>query len=1458
MRKLFLKTSISISIFLLVFGIAVILAVPLYNHVSVKLRNSVENVSKTIVDKTGILVSYKSLSPSIFNGLNIRGVILYDEDIELPLCQIKRINLRYSLGDFFKGKGIAAIKDLTIDGFTLDVNKTLNEDIVQKLGELFSPESEVPSEKNQQKKEAKIDFEKISSQIPFDVFFKNVFISYENDGFKGEAHLKKITIAYRQESKNLFVDTNGSFNYSSSKLLDSLKGNFSAQGNLPEKLDGSSLMFRLSDINYSDYSVSRLNLLFGYNKKVFDVRTVQNGYPLYIHGSYNLEDSQAQVVFNTKKLKPGNIIVSKKYGKTMRKIRNLTVDIGAEGKFNSKQKTLSYSTKGNVYVPKEIYKGGFNSSFEINGNENKVNVKKLNASGENIDVDVGLSYFFKGMRLSGEADLNRIVLGNGGVISTSVYFDPQKTGFMAFAPQLMMGENSLTGIQVNFTPQKDSYDFTFEVSDYSHQESDVPGVIKINGSYLEGTKYVQVNLGASGLFLDSVAQTANFFVRKKDSAENKFAMLSNYMFNGEMYFSTDLKSLSYNVPYAFVANTKNDSQFVYLSLDGNGTAVQLYRLDYISSGKMVHAEGQYDKSPDLKDDFFTLDITADKIPYHVNGSIMQGNLNVSGDYGLSLEFAKKGLSKYEGGLTFDNLPLSVAGGIFTCSLDAAFSYSESDGINVQLVKLEGAEESGKLSFNPRLFMAGEATKYGANISTITYSDLFSSLDGSSQVTWNINDSGFDSAHVVFDLKNPLSSEEIEIDADITSQQDEGLYVNGQVSFNVFGLNRFTAERSENNSLTAKLIATGPITNPYVGIDIENLTLMTAGNTISASGLAYMEEQMVTVDSFSARYNDLSLSETKAKISIKDFTGKLSTVVNASVAGETVKAPFVFTISETLFEEGKKIPSEFVANLSSEKVGGSFFPKPFPLNVGVVHSSKNTMIYTDETQGVMGTISNDGEIHFSVAEGKPLQMNVDGNIAGNSLDIAIKNINADLGVLLGYMELPVIKAYEGILKGSLKITGLKSDPEFMGALSLGDADFSLKGIVPSHITVPKTIVTFNHNRIQIPQTSGLVKKQCPVNADLDVVMDRWSLGKLTSHVWFPKNSYGPGDVDARLARFTGDANIDLMITFEDGILDVSGDIKVKNLIAQVIARELTKSGSDTMPMRLNLNILFGPHVTFRFDPLIRAIFVPDSEFTYKFDSTDGSLKLNGELALRSGDISYLNRSFYLKKGSMKFNANDPTFNPLITVQAETRERDEDGNDIRIILTANNQYLLNFNPQFTSIPARSESDIRSMLGQIALADSDNVSSLLLSAGDYAVQSLVTRNIENKLRDFLNFDILSIRTNVLQNALKQGFSNGFSFSGNKNLEIGNYLDNSTVYIGKYFGSDLYVDALMHWSYDDSRVNDTLTIGGLVFKPELGFELESPFVNIRWNMAPDIDAMMNSRIVSSTSVTLSWSFSF
>ena len=77
-------------------------------------------------------------------------------------------------------------------------------------------------------------------------------------------------------------------------------------------------------------------------------------------------------------------------------------------------------------------------------------------------------------------------------------------------------------------------------------------------------------------------------------------------------------------------------------------------------------------------------------------------------------------------------------------------------------------------------------------------------------------------------------------------------------------------------------------------------------------------------------------------------------------------------------------------------------------------------------------------------------------------------------------------------------------------------------------------------------------------------------------------------------------------------------------------------------------------------------------------------------------------------------------------------------------------------------KSENEIKLLLGQIVLADSESVGDLVLSAGEYYLQSTVVRQIENKLRDSLNFDIFSVRTNILKNTISMNNSkNRYKFS-------------------------------------------------------------------------------------------------
>ena len=166
---------------------------------------------------------------------------------------------------------------------------------------------------------------------------------------------------------------------------------------------------------------------------------------------------------------------------------------------------------------------------------------------------------------------------------------------------------------------------------------------------------------------------------------------------------------------------------------------------------------------------------------------------------------------------------------------------------------------------------------------------------------------------------------------------------------------------------------------------------------------------------------------------------------------------------------------------------------------------------------------------------------------------------------------------------------------------------------------------------------------------------------------------------------------------------------------------------------------------------------------------------------------------------------------------------------------------------------------ILGQVATADtsSDNAWRDLAVAGtDLLTQMGVLRPAENFIRDALGLDAFSVRTLALQNAV---FGNSIQGANSSDRWTpGNFLDNTTVYIGKYFGSSLYLDALLQFSYYDSDLyqdrvyKNTMfpaVFGNLLFLPEIGLELDTPFAHIRWGVSP---------VPDNNSVTLSWRFSY
>ena len=84
-----------------------------------------------------------------------------------------------------------------------------------------------------------------------------------------------------------------------------------------------------------------------------------------------------------------------------------------------------------------------------------------------------------------------------------------------------------------------------------------------------------------------------------------------------------------------------------------------------------------------------------------------------------------------------------------------------------------------------------------------------------------------------------------------------------------------------------------------------------------------------------------------------------------------------------------------------------------------------------------------------------------------------------------------------------------------------------------------------------------------------------------------------------------------------------------------------------------------------------------------------------------------------------------------------------------------------------------------------------------------------------------------------------------------------------------------MLHVSFDNTNTSDIFSVRKTNFQPEFGIELEGPLSNvpikinsgteflfsgpnIRINMAPDINAMINGKFEPSASLTLTWKLTF
>jgi len=213
-----------------------------------------------------------------------------------------------------------------------------------------------------------------------------------------------------------------------------------------------------------------------------------------------------------------------------------------------------------------------------------------------------------------------------------------------------------------------------------------------------------------------------------------------------------------------------------------------------------------------------------------------------------------------------------------------------------------------------------------------------------------------------------------------------------------------------------------------------------------------------------------------------------------------------------------------------------------------------------------------------------------------------------------------------------------------------------------------------------------------------------------------------------------------------------------------------------------------------------------------------------------------------------------------VEAEIKEIDNSGRPVTISLIVDNEPLSTFTPRFVSQPALSTVEIANILGanlytQFSGTQTDLTSALLLT-GDIFSQFSVVRTFEQQVKDVFNLDLFSLRTQMVQNIiLERVLNQNITQDPQADVTLGRYLDNTTLFLGKYLGNELFFEALLQIQQEPISIGD-FQRDELNFTMEVGLEWNTPLFLLNLSISPDFVEPLNS--IENTSVGLSWDYSY
>ncbi|MCF7948449.1 MAG: translocation/assembly module TamB [Spirochaetia bacterium] len=1395
-------------------------------------------------------ISYQSISPSLLLYLEVRNVTIETFTPNGPKnVDIGKVRIYYDFWSLIKGEKFSAVTEIRLINSSFSIDRVNDQGLIDRINSLIGPsEAELAGTKDRTPPDLPEQL-KISG--------RNISINYRTPELSLIIEGLSFTLSSRNERLQIEAEGNSTAEFIRRipvglSSLKTAQSNFEINSQYSTENGLISSQVTLDKFSSNLLAFNSLTLEIEQQDEAVSVRKIEDRSPWDFKIDYLPDTESIQIEFAAKEFSPIQNIEPRDDLYPYSAWLNSAVSGTANFSYSFSNRKLEYDGQLEVSAENEFLPFPVSISTKVSGTDEFAVFDYLALSSPKVDANYRGTVQFEKPFATGAVNVQKLAIGDK-TLQGGASIKGTRDKFTVSSTSITIDSIEIKDILINGSLSSEEIDFEVTAAHHLWRAEDADSDIRnitVDGTYVfSENPFLEILVSTEDM---PTAATIREFVPQ----QIRRSLLDLPLFvTTEAYLTTNFDRFSFSL-LPIIVNRADGREIARGTINGNNERLKIENADLNIGRYSIGGDIELTRQSDATYDFAS-SVSVNSVYYELSGKLHQGNtLVVRGNYGLYLGLViQPQFTAFSAKM--DSLPLPLREeGISEITFRGRGVYRTNDNWNVQ-VKQMLLRDLPQFPAENQIEVSGSMRPDEFHVNTLKYSDGISILNGNLDIEYqSLNPF---QGNVLLNLTNENETEMYRL---IARRNKSGLQSNLQVE--AAPLSRIR-EIPVKGLLSGSVDISGTFQNPNINFEVNLDEGEFRNGPLLLEVVGRYNEELLELNYIHAEYRSHLLQRTGAEFDFTSGSFALQGEYSSIFSRKRVSANINLTGNAEDIQEPLDLQKLGTADISAqlaieqiELLGEQRDSWYFQ-----ALREEGTLRFSGGPEdAVQGVFEETGAYQLSLSDPLPVQFDGSGNLSEEDFLTKIDDIYIDAN-LIEMFGVDAIAFNSGFLTGDLLIDGAMNDPEFNGTLELqglsGDVKFVAEPIDPfstridfegKEATVQPVRVSTGGRQAQF--MGGFeFDRWTPVNIRIEVV----TMHPEGVHVIYKEAASGL-NVDAyALGTFIFQQGVDHNL--------IQGDLTARNSVITLEDKQTVDIRPKT-PLVVDLSIKTGRRVEFLWPrknlPILQAFAEPDQTVNIYFESITNTFRLTGEVSMQGGELYYFQRSFYIKEGMITFNENENNFDPLLRVDAEIKEIDNSGRPVTISLIVDNEPLSSFTPRFVSQPALSTVEIANILGanlytQFSGTQTDLTSALLLT-GDIFSQFSVVRTFEQQVKDVFNLDLFSLRTQMVQNIiLERVLNQNITQDPQENVTLGRYLDNTTLFLGKYLGNDLFFEALLQIQQEPLSVGE-FQQDELNFTMEVGLEWKTPLFLLNLSISPDFVDPLNS--IENTSIGLSWDYSY